>query len=48
MNLYSEATVPELIAKAKERFRPVRTLLLFSGGNDSTVAGHLSREQAEA
>ncbi len=45
-DLQAEAT--EILTKAKERFRPVATFALFSGGNDSTVAFWLSRGMVDA
>lgn len=38
----------EIIAKAKERFRPVATFALFSGGNDSTAMLHLVKQHVDA
>src|SRR4051794_34146701 len=42
------AEAEETVAKAKERFKPVATFALFSGGNDSTAMIHLSRGWVDA
>ena len=53
--LFEDATINELeamavetVLRAKERFKPVATFALFSGGNDSTVALHLTRSHIDA
>ena len=38
----------ELIAAAKERWRPIETYCLFSGGGDSAVLAHRCREHYDA
>jgi 3'-phosphoadenosine 5'-phosphosulfate sulfotransferase (PAPS reductase)/FAD synthetase len=38
----------ELIAEAKERWAPIKTYCLFSGGNDSGVLAHRCREHYDA
>jgi len=38
----------ELVAETKERFSPVATFCLFSGGNDSVVVAHRLRGQYDA
>lgn len=55
MKLFGNMTTPELIeearellAKAKERFTPKMTLGLFSGGNDSTAALWVVKDQIDA
>jgi 3'-phosphoadenosine 5'-phosphosulfate sulfotransferase (PAPS reductase)/FAD synthetase len=55
MNLFPQTTVPELIeeaheilAKAKERFKPVATYALFSGGNDSTAMLRIVKDHVDA
>lgn len=49
--LFRQASTPELVsealeilAKAKEQFKPRITVAMFSGGNDSTTATYLVRE----
>lgn len=55
LNLFPEPSLSdlmeeagEIIAKAKERFRPVATFALFSGGDDSTAMLHLVRPYVDA
>lgn len=38
----------DLIGEAKERWRPVKTFCMFSGGDDSTVVAHRCREHYDA
>lgn len=37
-----------LLAMAKERWNPIRTYCMFSGGNDSTAVAHRFRDQYDA
>lgn len=43
-----EEMAVETILKAKERFKPVATYALFSGGNDSTASVYLARNYVDA
>lgn len=43
-----EAMAVETVIKAKERFKPVATYALFSGGNDSTAMMLLMRDHVDA
>jgi len=55
ISLFPESTLPELIeeahdilARAKERFKPRATYALFSGGNDSTAMLSIVKDQVDA
>lgn len=41
-------TPEELIAEARERYEPVATVCLFSGGHDSTVLAHRCRDSYDS
>lgn len=38
----------DLVAEAKERWQPIKTFCMFSGGNDSSVVAHRCREHYDA
>lgn len=46
--LFAYRSPHDLIAQAKAEHQPIRTVCLFSGGNDSTVLAHLCRNHYDA
>jgi 3'-phosphoadenosine 5'-phosphosulfate sulfotransferase (PAPS reductase)/FAD synthetase len=48
LNLFPGADPDELIARARERWRPIVTYCMLSGGNDSVTVAHHCREHYDA